>query len=68
MLYWPPAVAVNMGWNAVGGPVEPKDGLALALSRKSRLKDASCLSGMNRAAKTTPTAEPIFTTTLGYDS
>jgi hypothetical protein len=46
-------------WNAVGGPGEPKDGLALALSRKPRLKDASCLSGMNRAAKATPTAEPI---------
>jgi hypothetical protein len=32
----------------------------LALSRKTRLKDASCLSGMNRATKATPTAEPIF--------
>ncbi len=31
----------------------------LALSRKSRLKDASCLTGMKPAAKTTPTAELI---------
>ncbi|AYM01905.1 hypothetical protein D8911_02440 [Levilactobacillus brevis] len=57
-----------MGWNAVGGPVEPKNGLVLALSRKSRLKDASSLSAMNHAAKGTPTAEPIFAATLGYDS
>ncbi len=45
-----------------GGRTGPslRSGLGLALSRSSRLKDASCLSGMNRAAKTTPTAEPIF--------
>ncbi|AYM02295.1 hypothetical protein D8911_04535 [Levilactobacillus brevis] len=50
-----------MGRNAVGGRVEPRIGLdASPLSRRSRLKDASFLSGMNRAAKETPTAEPIF--------
>ncbi len=45
-----------------GGRTGPslRDGLGLALSRRSRLKDASCLSGMNRAAKATPTTEPIF--------
>ncbi|TGD18210.1 hypothetical protein EGT51_09235 [Levilactobacillus suantsaiihabitans] len=44
----------------MGGPVEPKSGLALALSRRARLKDASSLSAMNRAAKGTPTAELIW--------
>ena len=45
-----------------GGRTGPslKSGLGLALSRRSRLKDASSLSGMNRATKRTPTAEPIF--------
>ncbi|AYM02663.1 hypothetical protein D8911_06485 [Levilactobacillus brevis] len=43
----------------MGGPVEPQCGLALALSRNARLKDASFLSAMARAAKGTPTAEPI---------
>jgi hypothetical protein len=49
-----------MGWNAVGGPVEPKSGLDLALSRSPCLKDASSLSDQNHVAKRTPTAEPIF--------
>ncbi|TGD18533.1 hypothetical protein EGT51_07730 [Levilactobacillus suantsaiihabitans] len=45
-----------------GGRTGPslRNGLGLALSRSSRLKDASSLSAVNLGAKRTPTAEPIF--------
>ncbi|AYM02637.1 hypothetical protein D8911_06340 [Levilactobacillus brevis] len=44
----------------MGGRVEPKSGLdASPLSRRTRLKDASFLTG-DSAAKETPTAELIF--------